>query len=107
MRLGVLPTPSMIHSHIIFCVYGKRAVRIDGNQKQAGIRLLEISTNYFYLEQLAYIDQIGLVSCVYIMNNGCFIKVCQLSHIVCLIEFCWIDFLHAFRVNLPLLKRNQ
>lgn len=38
-----------------------------------------------------------------VVHHGGFIQVCQLSHIIGLVELCRVDFVNLIRVDLPLL----
>ena len=41
------------------------------------------------------------------MDNRSFIQMGELSHIVRLVKLCGVDFLHAVRMNISLLKQGQ
>lgn len=52
---------------------------------------------------LTDIYQIRLVPHVKVMHDGSLVKMCQLSHVIGLIELCWVDFVNIFDPDFPLL----
>lgn len=50
-----------------------------------------------------YVYQIGLIASVKVVDNGGFVKMGELRHVVCFIEFARIDFINVVRLNLALL----
>lgn len=104
MRLGVFPSTAPVHSHVLVGVYWQRAVRIDCDQEQARVRLSSFSEqSRLLLAPPTYIDEICFISHMKVVDNRGLVQMCELCHIVCLIEFGWVDFIHHLCIHLSLL----
>ena len=56
-------------------------------------------------ERWAYVNQVRLIPHVQVMHDRSFIQVSQLSHVVGLVEFRWIDLVNAFEIDVSLLDQ--
>jgi hypothetical protein len=95
MWFSVFAALPFVHVDVFVAVDGERTVRVDCNQEKTRIGLNRLVSKYNSLQIFeTYIYEISLVPHVYVVDNGGFIEVSQLSHIICLIKFGWIDFVH-------------
>lgn len=107
MRFGIFPTAPLVHLHIFASVNRQGTVWIDGDQKQARVRLIKSLVESEVVAQMTYIDQVGLVSHMDIMDHRGFVQVSELCHIVCLVELGRVYFINGLRIDLSLLNYCQ
>lgn len=89
MRFCIFPTAAFVHIDVFIRVYGQGTVRIDCDQEQARVGIYKV----------------GLISHVKIVNDGCFVEMGELGHIIRLVEFRRIDLIGALGINFSLLDR--
>lgn len=87
MRFCSFAALALVHIYVLICIDGERAIRVDRNQEEAGIR----------------IDQIGLISHMQIVDHRGLVQVRQLGHIIRFVELRRVDLIDAFGIYFPLL----
>lgn len=90
MRFRLFPALPFVHIDIFVRVNWQWAIWIDGNQEQPRV----------------CIDQVRLVPHVQIMDDGSFVEVRELCHVIGLIELGRIDLVYAVCTDFPLLSTS-
>lgn len=103
MWLGVFSCSASVRIHYVFCVYRQGTIGIDGYKEETRVRLETISLWLLKLDATPYVYQIGLIASVEVMNNGGFVEMRKLRHVVCSIEFGGIHFIDAVGFDFTLL----
>lgn len=101
MWLSVLPGTASIHVHDVFRIYWERTVWINGYEEEPRVGLRWISVPMLQIERSStYIYQVGLIPSVQVVDDGGFVEMRELRHIVRfvklsrvhLIDTVWVGF---------------
>jgi len=100
--LRLFSTPPSVHVDVVSRVYRQRAVRVDGDQKEPGVRLCPISLPSLEQQSYTHVYQIGLVAHVQIVDDGRLIQMRELRHVVGLVKLGRIDLVDGIGLHLLL-----
>ena len=94
MWASIFSCLSFVHANVVIAIDGQRAIGVYCDQEEAGVG----------------VDEVGLVACIEVVDDGSFIEMGELGHVIGLVEFGWIDLINLVKVCLNLraiLKLNN